>query len=1674
MKSNPLPTCLGRSRSALWCVCLVLFISLMSMRAQAQSTPPTNPISFNGVDQYIKVPHDPKLDFTTGTIEMWLKPDWTTAPQNLCFMSMREQGPQTRFSLHMAANKSGIGLWNGTTYLPLPFTFANKTWYHVAFVMGEFDTEIFVNGVSRGFTGNTLNKSRIGYDLKIGISELVGTNSLEYFKGEMDEIRVWNVARTATEIQQNMAKSIPPTSLGLVAYFPIDANVQSPANSSTRLVTDQSANGLNGQLMNYFGPVPDANGIVYVKKNGAGNNAGSSWANAYAELAGALKEAKTNTAIKEIWVAEGNYRPLYSAVDNTGPNLTNRDNAFVLVSNVKLYGGFAGNETTLAQRNWKTHKTVLSGDLDGSNSISNGDAYHVLAGVSSSGTMIDNNVVVDGFTISGGNANQPGNAVINGVNIAQNSGGGLNLTTSNPILSNLIFEKNNAILGGALSNSFNSNSIVSNTLFINNSAQNGGAVYIQISTPTFLNVTVSGNTATSSGGGIYDNSPLPWRILNSIIWGNKVNNDENHIFASLFTNFPMMNMGEYTITPSSPFLMGPTIKNVDPQFTNAAAGDYSLKATSPAIDAGNNALFSGLTNQTKDLAGNLRLRGSTIDMGAYEATPVSTPPNITSVTVPPAKTYITNDYLEFVINFDQNVIVNTSGGTSRIEIEMGTSTVYANYVNGTGGTALLFRYIVETGDIDEDGIVLKQLQLNGGTIKNESSDVANLTLNNVATTAGVKVFAKELVVQGVERADGSPTKQLIVNYVVNFSRAVTGVLKSDFNFTTTGNVSGAISGVSTSDNIKYVVTINNISGNGTLRLDVVNTGNIQDAVGNKLAAAFTGGETYVIDHTAPLAPTGAAAIAGNSNNKLTWTANTETDVTSYRIYWGTTNDPTTLLTTITTSPFTHIGLANGTTYYYRIAAVDAVGNESIGSTVISATPKAPQTISFNAINKTYGDVDFDGDAVATSGLDITYLSDNPAVATIVNGKIHIIATGTANITARQPGNNAYLAASDQVRTLTVAPKALVLTAIATDKVYDTNKNAVVSWNDNRVLGDMLTISYESATFDNKHVGTNKSVTVNGISLGGTDAGNYTFNTSANTNANITPAAITVTAAALDKVYDGNNNATVTLLANSLDGDNVTVTYGSAAFDNKHVRANKSVDVNGISLSGTDAANYTFNTTASATANITPAPLTVTAVDKNKVYGTADPALTYLVKASDLKNGDASSVVSGELERVGGENIGPYAINNKNLTAANYMISYMPAVLTIGKAPLTVTAVDKTKVYGTADPTLTYLVKTSDLKNGDASSVVSGELERVGGENVGPYAINNKNLTAANYMISYTPASLTIGKAPLTVTAVDKNKVYGTTDPALTYLVKASDLKNGDASSVVSGELERVGGENVGEYTIEQGTLAASSNYTIEYTVAKLKITKATLSGLDLANIETIYDGSTKSLRLTGTLPQGVNVVYQNNDKINAGSYEVTALINESLNYFGTSIKGMLTIHKAKQTLTFNAPQTLRRDAGIVALDASSSSGLPVDLSVDDPMIAKIKENGLEVLRLGTVRITATQAGNENYEASNPVTVSVRIANDASAALPILVHKAVSPNGDGINEFLMLEGVGDYPDNKVTIFDKSGVVLKEIVGYDNRSNVFTGEYHRDGTYYYYLDIKDGSTWKREKGFFVIKR
>ncbi|CAH0336459.1 hypothetical protein FVB9288_02161 [Flavobacterium sp. CECT 9288] len=210
--------------------------------------------------------------------------------------------------------------------------------------------------------------------------------------------------------------------------------------------------------------------------------------------------------------------------------------------------------------------------------------------------------------------------------------------------------------------------------------------------------------------------------------------------------------------------------------------------------------------------------------------------------------------------------------------------------------------------------------------------------------------------------------------------------------------------------------------------------------------------------------------------------------------------------------------------------------------------------------------------------------------------------------------------------------------------------------------------------------------------------------------------------------------------------------------------------------------------------------------------------TYAVTAGSLPSGFSLSIagqITGTSTQITDSNFTVTATDATSCTATyNY-------ILKLDQIPITVTATpSQTKVYGEIDPILTYTVSPS-LLSGDS---FTGSLTRVSGENIGNYAINQGSLSAGSkYLITYAGANFTITAKPITVTAnASQTKVYGTTDPVFAYTVSPS-LVSGDS---FTGALTRTVGENVGTYTIAQGTLSAGGNYTITYNGSNFTITKA--------------------------------------------------------------------------------------------------------------------------------------------------------------------------------------------------------------------------------------------------------
>jgi outer membrane protein OmpA-like peptidoglycan-associated protein len=332
--------------------------------------------------------------------------------------------------------------------------------------------------------------------------------------------------------------------------------------------------------------------------------------------------------------------------------------------------------------------------------------------------------------------------------------------------------------------------------------------------------------------------------------------------------------------------------------------------------------------------------------------------------------------------------------------------------------------------------------------------------------------------------------------------------------------------------------------------------------------------------------------------------------------------------------------------------------------------------------------------------------------------------------------------------------------------------------------------------------------------------------------------------------------------------------------------------------------------------INPKKIYLDAPNKTKVYGDADPALTWALAAGSAWVGSDSPTVN--LTRAEGDNVGNYDISVSSVDGgSNYDIEVSSGYLEITQRFITVKPDGNTKVYGDNDPTLTYTVSVGTLGYKDQ---LAGSLSRASGEDVNSYSVDLGDFVSSNpnYNISLDAANqFTITKRPVTVTAEAKSKEYGQNDPGLTYTTSVTTLDNGTNVSL-GGDLTRIAGETVGDHNIVQGTItdANNSNYTITFVVGKLTITKRDVSicaddkehiygESRPANSAALCDGSS----FVGPDALGsVTFTFSTANPVNAGEYTITpsaAVLStgDPDNYNISYETATLTINKRQITVT---------------------------------------------------------------------------------------------------------------------------------------------------------------------------
>lgn len=689
-----------------------------------------------------------------------------------------------------------------------------------------------------------------------------------------------------------------------------------------------------------------------------------------------------------------------------------------------------------------------------------------------------------------------------------------------------------------------------------------------------------------------------------------------------------------------------------------------------------------------------------------------------------------------------------------------------------------------------------------------------------------------------------------------------------------------------------VVTLNN-PVNGTFDNRNVGTNKNVSATGISIANASNGGAIvygYQLSSATVNGNVGSITPAG-----LTITATTNT-----KTYDGTVSAAATPTVT---------GLVGGDTVS-SLSQVYADRNAGVGKTLSVATYAIndgnggnnytvalvndltgvidPATLvgSITAANKIY-----DGNNVATingrtlsgviSGDDVSYVGGTATFADRNAGAGKAV-TGTGLSLVGADAAN-YVVNTTAATTATITPAALTIAATTNTKTYDGNVSAAATPTVTGLVGGD-TATGVVQTYADRNAGTGKTLSVSGYTVNdGNGGANYEVTLVDDFTGVIDPAALVGAILASNKTYDGTVAATITsrTLTGVVAGDSVSYVGGTATFADRNAAPGKTVTGTGLSLAGSDAGNYTVNTTAATTASITPASLTIAATTNTKTYdGNVSAAGTPTV--TGLVGGDT---VTGLSQTYADRNVGTgkelsvasYTVNDGN-GGANYMValaddftgvidpaSLVGSIMAANKTydgTIAATITDRTLTGVVAGDSVTYVGGTAVFANKNAGT----------GKVVTATGLSLTGADAANYTVN-TTATTTADIATLAITGAiaAAGKVYDGTDTAtitnrtLTGAISGDDVtyvggaatfadRNAGTGKTVTGSGLSLGGVDAGNYTVNTiaTTLADITPASLTYVATHDRIAINTPFPTFGGSVVGFVGGDTQASATTGT------------------------------------------------------------------------------------------------------------------------------------------------------------------------------------------------------------------------------
>ncbi|NEU06790.1 T9SS type B sorting domain-containing protein, partial [Flavihumibacter sp. R14] len=553
------------------------------------------------------------------------------------------------------------------------------------------------------------------------------------------------------------------------------------------------------------------------------------------------------------------------------------------------------------------------------------------------------------------------------------------------------------------------------------------------------------------------------------------------------------------------------------------------------------------------------------------------------------------------------------------------------------------------------------------------------------------------------------------------------------------------------------------------------------------------------------------------------------------------------------------------------------------------------------------------------------------------------------------------------------------------------------------------------------------------------------------------------------------------------------------------------------------ANYNVSNT-NGTLTVTQKALAITATDRSKTYGDAVTFAGTELTSTGLINGDAvnsitlNSAGAAATASVAGSaySIVPSAATGSGL--ANYSISYTNGTLAVNKKELTITAENKTRFAGTANPVFT--LSYSGFVNGEGQNIFS---QQAGASTtadiasaIGEYPITLSPVSAANYQVIYrngilkvvpgAPKSLSFAAAELF-----ENASAGTLAGTLTS-------ESDDPNALFSYTLVSGAGDTDNKlFTINGDKLSAATLDYEQKSTYSVRVSSATQHGFTLEKVVTI---DLKDVNEAPTLAAVANqvVCYTsapqqiNLGGISAGPEGSRQSLNLSVSSSNTAMFAELKIsnegrlsYRVKEGMSGKATVTVTvRDNGGTDNGGVDTYSKDFTITVNPlPQITLSSDKGKSISKGETIRLTAT--GGRTYSWNNAggvisgqqsatlilrpaatatyrVTVSTAEGCVSEQEITIEVKEdfklvkgtnILSPNGDGVNDRFVIRNIDMYPNNTVKIFDRAGRMLFSKTNYtDEWEGTFQGSPLAEDTYYYIVDFGPGKMTL--KGFITIVR